>query len=220
MITKLSKILVVFVAAASLAFAGFAIAVTNSGPNWVTESQTLSDYEFTVTSGEQPTWSAKHRTSDKPVKSSRLHPEVIAEAYAQATTQINDETQKVTAQIQPLEENIKKSEARIGEDQEGLKARREQLLKLLDSVHQQIGNVSQEMKKANEENLKLRSIAEQRRSDAFRLIRNYQAIEADYYQLIQQKRRLLDMIYQMDGLRNRLEERAEDLLNQGATDVE
>jgi hypothetical protein len=220
MITKLSKILVVFVTAVSLAFAGFAIAVTNSGPNWVTESQTLSDYEFTVSSGEQPTWSAKHRTSDKPVKSSRLHPEVIAAAYDEATNKLKEETEKVSAQIPLLEDNIKKSEARIVEDQAGLKARREQLLKLLDSVHQQIATVSQEMKKANEENIKLRSIAEQLRSDVFRLVRNYQAIEADYYQLIQQKRRLLDMIYQMEGLRNRLDERAEDLVQQGAKDVE
>lgn len=220
MITKLSKVLVVFVTFASVAFVGFALAITNSGPNWVTASQALPDYEFTYTGGEKPSWAVKPRSGGDQTKSARAHPDVIGWAYDDAKKKLEEEIGKVSPQIKPLEDQIQATSQMIEQDLYGLTAKREQLSKQLDDIHKQIASITQETTRANEETLKIRGQAEQRRSDVYRLIRNYQAIEADQYQLVQQKRRLLDMLYQMQGLRNRLEERADDLLAQGAVATE
>lgn len=216
MLTKLSKILVVFVTFASIAFLGVAVAITNSGPNWATEAQALPGYEFTYTGGEKPSWSVKPRQGDDPAKTSRTHPGVIAAAYADAADKAKKEAEKIEPQIKPLEVQIQKTTQQIQEDLYGLEARKDQLVKQLDDIHKQVGAIKQDTTRANEDTLKIRAQAEQRSSDVYRLIRNYQAIEADYYQLLQQKRRLLDMLFQMQGLRDRLQERADDLVVQGA----
>lgn len=220
MLTKLSKILVVFVTFASIAFLGVAVSLTSSGPNWVTASQALPGYEFTYTGGEKPTWAVKPRVGAEAGKSARAHPDVIAWAYDDAKKKLDEEIAKVTPKIKPLEEQIQLTTQLIQQDLYGLDARKEVLAKQLDDVHKQIGAVTQETTRANEDTLKIRAQAEQRRSDVYRLVRNYQAIEADYYQLVAQKRRLLDMLFQMQGLRDRLEERATDLVAQGAVPKE
>ena len=56
MLTIISKILVVFVTFASIAFLAFSIIVTTAGPNWQKEAEALPDYTFTQSGGEKPTW--------------------------------------------------------------------------------------------------------------------------------------------------------------------
>ncbi len=46
--TKIAKILVVFVAMASLTFLGFAITATVGGPNWEDQIPTLVNYKITL----------------------------------------------------------------------------------------------------------------------------------------------------------------------------
>ena len=70
MLTKISKILVVFVTFASIAFLAFSIIVTTAGPNWQKEAEALPDYTFTQSGGEKPTWSVRHRLVEQPLKTS------------------------------------------------------------------------------------------------------------------------------------------------------
>jgi len=216
MVTKLSKVFVVFVTFASVTFAAVSLTISRSGPNWVAESQKLTDYDFSLAAGENPTWSVKHRTTDQALKTSKVHPETIAAAYDDAKKRVDEELAKVTPKIQPLKDDIAQKQKMIDEDLKGLDLRREQLAKQLDDAHKQIVAISQETNRTNEETLKIRGDAERRRSDVYRLVRNYQALEADHYKLLEEKRRLLDLLFQMQGLRDQLKARADSLVEQGA----
>ena len=63
MLTKLSKILTIFVAVASLLFMGFAITQYAGGRNWKDETRdsSLENYIFTQSAGENPTWTAERK---------------------------------------------------------------------------------------------------------------------------------------------------------------
>lgn len=216
MVTKLSKVLVVFVTFASVAFAAVSLALTRSGPNWATESQALVDYDFSQSTGENPTWTVKHRSGEQALKTTKVYPDAIAAAYDDAKKRVDEEVAKVTPKIQPLKDEIAAKQKMIDEDLKGLETRQEQLKKQLDDTHKQIVAIAQETNRANEDTLKIRSEGERRRSDVYRLYRNYQALEADQFKLLEEKRRLLDLLFQMQGLRDQLKARADSLIEQGA----
>ncbi len=219
MLTKISKILVVFVTFASIAFLAFSIIVLNAGPNWQKEAEALPDYAFTQSGGEKPTWSVKHRLGEQALKTAVAYPEVIAEAYKHSKEQADQEIAKVTPLIDPEKQKIATTKKLIEVDVKGLEARKEELAKQFEDQQKMLADTSDALIKAGEGTLKIRVEAERRRSDSYRLGRNLQAIEADHFQLTEQKQRLLDLIFQMQGLRDRLKERVNDLSAAEAPDA-
>lgn len=211
MLTKFAKIMVVFVTAASVGALGVAIAIYNSGPSWKAEAAALPDYDFALGTGEKPSWSVTHRTGGQALKSSPVYPDVIGAAYDDATKKAKEEVDKVTPLIEPTKQAVETTKQFIEVDQRGLDARRKQLLEQMKALDKELADTALATNRAGEETLKIRGEAERRRSDVYRLTRNLHAIEADHYQLVEQKRRLLDMIFQMQGLRDRLQERSQDL---------
>lgn len=216
MLTKLSKIMVVFVTAASVAALGVAVAIVNSGPSWTAEAAVLADYDFSVSGGEKPTWTAKHRTGEQALKTSPVQPEVIGAAFDDAAKRTKEEADKITPLIEPTKQAVATAQQFIEVDMRGLDARRKQLLEQMAAINKELADTALATNRAGEETLKIRGEAERRRSDVYRLTRNLQAIEADHFQLVEQKRRLLDMIFQMQGLRDRMKERSEDLAKETA----
>ena len=65
--TKLGKVLTVFLAVGSLAFAGFALASYAGGPNWEAELKAadLQQYNFAKSEGEVPQWQVTRRFADR-----------------------------------------------------------------------------------------------------------------------------------------------------------
>ncbi len=243
MLTKISKIMVVFVTAASLAALGVSISIVNSGPSWKAEAAALPDYEFELGTGEKPSWTAKHRTGGQAVKSSPIYPDVIGAAYEDGTKRTAEEINRVTLssldwarlaipgrQVQPgaekaavsdeLKQVVELTKQYIEIDERGLDARRKQLVAQMAALDKEFADTSLATNRAGEETLKIRGEAERRRSDVYRLTRNLHAIEADHYQLTEQKRRILDMIFQMQGLRDRLRERSADLAKETGQSAE
>lgn len=211
MLTKLSKIMVVFVTFASISFLAFSIIVTTAGPNWQKEAEALPDYAFTQSGGEKPTWSVKHRLAEQPLKTSIIYPDVIAEAYKHAKIEPDEAIAKYPPLIEAQKKEIATTKKLIETDVKGLEARKDELFKQYEAQQKLLAETSDALIKAGEGTLKIRVEAERRRSDSYRLGRNLQAIEADHYQLTEQKQRLLDLIFQMQGMRDRLKERANDL---------
>ena len=66
----------------------------------------------------------------------------------------------------------------------------------------------------------IRAVAERTRESGMRLKRQRIQIETELYRLVEQKRQLLDLVYQMDGILQRLRDREQQLINQGAVTYE
>ena len=216
MVTKLSKIMVVFIAATSIAFMGFAIALSNSGPNWQTEMLNLPDYAFTQSADENPTWNARRRTREDVGTSANLA-DVIGRAYAAETERNQDLIGPIQLRINALELNIESRQINVETDTKGMEARVAQLYAARETLQQKVKDIVLAATAKGEQAKKLREKAERRRGSGFRLRRQKEAIETETFQLTEQRRVLLDLYYQMEGLRLRLAEREQQLIREGAT---
>ena len=63
--TRFGKILVILIAFVSLAFAGLAIVVSYAGPNWQEIAGQIEGYKFSLSTGENPTWTAVRARGDQ-----------------------------------------------------------------------------------------------------------------------------------------------------------
>jgi hypothetical protein len=205
MLTRFAKIFVVIVTFSSIALMGAAITATNSGPNWQEESEKLPDYTFKqdATTG---LWSVTHRKGES-LKSGVPHPAAVAEAYRHATELNDTEFEVVNLQIQPLEDQIKQINDYRVADEGGLKFRKEKLRSEFDAVSAEVNRIGLEADATAKAALATRTKAEARREDGQRLILQLDGIETDHFHLQEQRRRLLDNLYQMRGLQIRLRDR-------------
>lgn len=217
MMTKFAKIMVVFVTTASLSFLGVAIAIRNTGPSWREETQNLPDYGFTLSTGENPQWSSQYRTESAPLGSSASLPDMIAKSYDDGTRRNQEKVDEITPQIQPIADRITQMQGFIQADEQGLKKREEQLSAALKQIEQDIQNVSLAGERFATQAVDIRADAERTRESGMRLSRQRQQIETEQYRLIQEKKMLLDLIFQMEGIVQRLRDREQQLIDRGAT---
>lgn len=214
MLTRFAKIFVVIVTFSSVALMGAAITATNSGPNWQEESEKLPDYNFTQDS-TTGLWTVSHRKGES-LKSNVPHPAAVAEAYRHAKQQNDAEFEIVNPQIQPLEDQIKEiNEFRVA-DEGGLKSRKEKLKAEFDALAAEVNKVGLSADATARAALDRRTKAAARREDGQRLILQLEGIETDHFHLKEQRRRLLDNLYQMRGLQIRLRDRNSQLKAAGA----
>ena len=216
MTTKISKILVVFVTACSLAFMGFTLAMSNSGPDWRTEAEDFEDYIFTFTPGENATWGVRHRSETAPLKSSKNLADLVAAAYQDGTSRNNTAKQAID-QKQPdqLRERTKLYEAAIKADTIGVDVRTKQLTQMYVDACKEIDNIATAGDKRATLAIDILNQASRRRESVFRLTREREEIETEHFRLKEQKRLLLDLLHQMRGIRLRLENREQQLIDQG-----
>jgi len=213
MLTKLSRILVVFTTAVSIAFMGTVLAIRGSGPNWIVESQNLPDYAFSQSTGENPQWSGQHRKEAQPVATSAVLPDVIAKAYDDAQRRNID---AILPQIPPVEQRTAATKSLLESDQKGLEVRVTMVEQLIADINKQINDVAVDGDRKAGQAVEIRAEAEELRGAVARLKRQLQQVHADHYQLREQRRRLLDLLHQTRGLHLRLQERHEQLIQDGA----
>lgn len=216
MLQRLSKILVVFVATASVAFVGFALALNNAGPNWTAEAESLTDYTFTYTPGENPTWVAKYRNDTQQLGPSPELGEVVVKAYADAKQRNEKKTSDITPLIPPIVALTKQIETAVAQDTEGIRVRHEQLMADARKVDGEIAATGLEGDRNAEQAITIRTETERRRESVFRLRRELDQIENDHYFQLGQRQRLLDRLHQLEGIRLRLQQRNRQLLDAGA----
>jgi hypothetical protein len=215
MTTKISKILVVFVTAASVSFLGIAVGISKLGPNWREETQNLKDYGFAQTTGEKPQWTSTQRTESAPLATGSL-PSVIAKSYDDAAEKNKTKTDEVTPQIATLKQRIAQVAAFIEADEKGITSREEQLALALEDIGKQIQALSTDGERLATQAVDIRAVAERTRESGMRLKRQRIQVETELYRLVEQKRHLLDLVYQMEGIVQRLRDREQQLIKQGA----
>jgi len=105
----------------------------------------------------------------------------------------------------------------IEADKKGLQRREEQLAATLQQVEEEIKEVALEGERFATQAVDIRADAERTREAGMRLNRQRQQIKTELYRLEQEKKHLLDLIYQMEGIVQRLQERNQQLIDRGAT---
>ena len=216
MTTKISKILVVFVTSASIAFLGIAVGISKLGPNWREEAQNLPDYAFAETTGENPQWTSTQRTESAPLATGSLA-SVIAKSYDDAARRNQDKVAALDPQIENLKQQMARLSAFIESDEQGIGKREEQLALAMEDVGKQIQTLSIDGERLATQAVEIRAVAERTRESGMRLKRQRIQIETDLYRLVEQKRHLLDLVYQMEGILQRLRDREQQLIKQGAS---
>lgn len=218
--TRISKVLVVFTAAASLAFVGFAAAVAVGGPNWqrIAEEE-LPEYVFERTVGENPQWTAKLRGEEQALATDANLAGVVVKALEHKNQRLQTKLNGDPARNEPpLEQRIQITQAWLDEakqlaekDQAALQQYEQQLVQQLDQLNRAIEQVSQQIVRKTQEAQAVQAETEERRGDVVRLQEQLEALQEDRDRVVAQQEQLRDRIQRLEGTRDRLERRKRQL---------
>jgi len=204
--TKFSKVLVVFIAAASIAFMAFAGAIGFAGPNWNSEadSSDLADYAFTATEGEKTTYAVSylHGPGGEPEQVKSGTP-VLAEAIIAARQhmlqQHNDKIGRIDNVLQPLQDKIKETRQLTAVDQVALQKFDQALTARVQQLQTQVEDISKQFVSLSIETQQNRIAATQRREDVFRLTNQLEILRAEVFRIQEQQTLLRDALYRLEG---------------------
>lgn len=235
--TTVSKSLVVFTIAASLAFMGFAAATRQGGPNYQAQlnDPILKDYVFesaTDANTGQTTYSVKKRRPDQPGEGGQMTQQVLAsnvpvlaDAIIKARTNLRAaqqaERQELTGEIEGFEEGgrrvpglrqrIERARAEIAQDIEAMTRREAQLVDELQRLQEVIGRLTEAAQNETNTALQLRTLATRRREDVFRLTSQLKELQTDKYAAEAQREKLDDLLTRVQSQVDRLQRRNEQL---------
>ena len=209
--TRIGKILVVLISVASLAFAGFAMLIFYAGPNYPEMASQIDGYKFTLSSGENPTWSAVRARGDSQVASDKSLAKVIDAVLADKLKTIQDESTDFKNRIPPLTEELEKTKAANEADipalTEYIAAQRTRMA----ALNTQLGQLQSQVLAETANAQKLENIASARRDDVFKLSGQLTEVKADKFRLEAIKRKLAEELEQVIGNIERAEARQKKL---------
>ncbi|WP_417390259.1 hypothetical protein [Gimesia sp.] len=209
--TLLSKILLVLVFFASIAFMGFAAVSAVGGPNWSQEKDALTDYVFEYQAGENPIWSVKTRRGGEQLTTSPVLAKVIVAAQKHKLQQQNEKLDEVTKTIEPLKTSIKRWELINKVDRTAMKDKATELKQKIVQLDQQIIQLANEGIKIGQQTLEVNQEASERRADIFRLRDQIDEIRNERFLAEQQQKTLRDYIDRIQGKVQRLQRQKESL---------
>lgn len=203
--TRFSKILLVLVLAASIAFMGFAAATAVGGPNWLQEKDKLTNYLFEYQPGENPTWSVKTRRGGEQISSSPVLAKVIVAAQKHQIQQQNEKLAQIDKSIPPLEKAIKNWEGINQVDRQAMDAKAAELKQKIAALDTEITRLANEGIKISQQTLEVNQEAAERRADVFRLQDQIDEIRNEKYLTEEQQKTLRDYIARIEGKVHRLQ---------------
>lgn len=199
--TKIAKILAVFVAVGSLAFAGFAIVTTFSGPDWraMIREPYFQHYSFTAGGAPDFIWTASRISDGAQIASSKRLPEVLVKV-------MDDILQRQQAEQTELSDRETQLQARVdaltkakAEDEVALSAYEAVQRQRLAAVRKQNEVVAAEVIAATQEAQKIEDEIVLRREDVIALRRQLDEIRADQYRLEVVQKNLESLLIQLEG---------------------
>lgn len=205
--TKISKILAVFVAVASLAFVGFAMATTFGGPNWRVIMQEEEFRGYRISQTPDGIWTAIRGSDEGQVASSKVLPDVLSKIMDEVQQQRQQRIQDLQARIQPLEQKISDLESFQYADEEALKKFEDEQRRLLAEIRQREADTAGRVIAATNESQKLENQIAARREDILRLAQEVEELRADQFRLREIRGQLNDLLNQLNGNLDRAEHR-------------
>ena len=209
--TRVGKILVVLISIASLAFAGFAILIFYAGPNYEEMAGQIDGYKFTLSTGENPTWSAVRARGDSQVASDKSLAKVIDAVLADKLKAIQDESADFKSRIPPLTEELERTKAANEADIPALTEYIAAQRVRLEALNTQLGQLESQVLAETANAQKLENIASARRDDVFKLGGQLTEVKADKFRLEAIKRQLAEELEQVIGNIERAEARQKKL---------
>jgi chromosome segregation ATPase len=215
--TKLTRVLVVFITLASFGFMAFVFALVSGGPNW----EALADQpEFARTvslvppSTPEGSWTASNRSTGAQLKSSKLLAEVVLEGQKAVLAELTSELQQLEPLVEPLKAQLAESRRIIGADAAALEAR-------ATAWAAQLAKLSEALKQTNEQ-LQLRTVEatqvqrdlEERRFEVYRLQNQLELLRDDLFAAEQQREALISELTILKESEERLARRQQQLQQQ------
>ena len=190
--TVFSKVLAVLVTVGSLAFLAFAAVVFKSGPNWEGEaaSDELSEYGFTSSGDEKPTWTAKHHLTEKNVSTTPILPKAVVAAWKDRNQKLQERTTKVEQDLAGANQRLVTAQAIVGFDVKSLRSRVQELEAASAAASEQLNTLIRELQQKSEETEKVLSQSEQRRFDIMRLKNQYAELETELFRTLEHQKTL------------------------------
>jgi chromosome segregation ATPase len=211
---RLTKVLVVFVTAASLGFAAFVIALINGGPNWQTlaSAPALAD-EIEITTPSKPgeAYSAKHRGTGDALKSSRVLAEVVIDGQRRVLDDLKKEVQQLDELVSKLKPSLDESKKVIETDRLGLQARANAWSAQLARLSQALNALNAQLQTKTVEATQVQRDLEERRFEVLRLRNQLELLRDDFHAAEQQRDALIDELDLLRESQERLDRRQKQL---------
>lgn len=214
---QIGKILVVFIAVASISFMGFATILTVGGYNYEEHIELLNnDYRITNSGGENPTWSSASVIGENEFPENASLAAVLDATYDDALRQQEAQIAHYEREAQAAADLITEITAANEADEQALRDRSEAIRADLNELRDETEAISQRVQLTQDEVLKLQVRLESRRTDVFRLEAQYSEIAVDEFRARQIIEQLTELIHQIDGEIERAQRRETQLREQGA----
>jgi hypothetical protein len=214
-LNTIGKVCVVIVAAASLAFAAFAGAMRNGGPNWQNEADALgSDFILSVTPGNPPSYSMTYRPTNQNIGTSTVLAEVVTAAKAKQASEARDQLKRLQDQAEQFKPLTETALAANAADEAGLKLREEAMRQQLDAVSKEIERVNNEIVETAATAQRIRAEGQDRRDEVYRQKTVLELARNDLYAAQVQRKNLEEEEIRLKDLLQRLQRRKEQLTEQ------
>lgn len=219
--TRFSKVLVVFVAAASLSFVAFVGALVVGGPNWTalaSQMQNTPDYgrqvSFKAPDVPKGSWTATHIRSNTSIATDPLLPAVIVKAQERILKDLRDELADLKGKIEAETAARDLANQTITADHAGIKVRSDAYLVQLKTLAAEIEESTQQLSQQGVDLTKVQKQFEERRFEVFRLQSQLELLRDDLYGAQRQRDALRDELLQLKESQQRLETRQKQLKRQ------
>jgi len=209
--TRFSKILLVLVLFACVAFMGFTAVSSVGGPNWPKEKEAMTDYLFEYQPGENPIWSVKTRRAGEQISTSPVLAKVIVAAQKHKINQQNEKIEQVTKTISPLKKAIENWQQINLVDSEAMNLKAADLKGKISALDSEITQLANEGIKISQQTVEVNQQAAERRADVFRLQDQIEEIRNEKYLTQEQQKTLRDYIARIEGKVQRLQRQKESL---------
>jgi|GEM_PF-2230579 len=211
--TKIGKLLAVFVAVTSLAFAGFATATWFGGPDWVvmTQADYLAHYRFARGGAPDFIWTATRVTDGGQVASSKRLPEVLTKVMDEVTRNQQQQLQELSDREGLLKTRVETLEQAKASDEAALNTFETRLRERLAATRAQEADLSAKIIAATNEAQKLENVTAARRMDVLRLHQTVEELRADQFRLEAVRKQLESLLIQFEGDLARAQSREQTL---------
>ncbi|MBI1347278.1 hypothetical protein GC163_13445 [bacterium] len=213
--TRIAKLLVVFVTVASLSFAAFAGALRFGGPNW----NELANHDglkkaVAITRSDTGQYAAVMRVSGDPVASSMNVAEVVTKSQAKVLSDLRNELQDISNQINTLTPQQSSLKELIAADRTGLEKHAAAWSAQLQNLAERIATLSDELAAKGSEVKLLQDELIELRYEVLRLRNQLELLRDDLFAAEQQEKALQNELRRLQEDRLRLERRQEQLHQQ------
>jgi hypothetical protein len=218
--TRLAKLLVIFVAVASLGFAAFAAAMVSGGPNWtalgdhpgVAEKVGIAKNE----SAGNITYVGTHRLTGEQVGSSAILADVVLKAQKRVMDEMRTELQDIQGRITALTPQRDAAKQLVVTDVAGLEKHGALWSAQLQTMATRITQTTDELTQAGGQALQLQAELKELRFEVLRLRNQLELLRDDTFAAAEQQRALEAELLILQQNRQRLERRQEILKSQMA----